>query len=47
MGVEKFFGTHLGDLFFNDFYHKILNLFSPVEHSICYILGMVGPIDVR
>ena len=26
---------------------KILNPFSPVEPSICHILGMVGPIDVK
>ena len=25
----------------------ILNPFSPVEHSISHILGMIGPIDVK
>ena len=29
------------------FFCKILNPFSPVKHSICHILGMVGPIDVK
>ena len=29
------------------FFCKILNPFSPVEHSICHFLGMVGPIDVK
>ena len=33
--------------FFGDFFRKILNPFSPVEHSICHIFGMVGPIDVK
>ena len=33
--------------FFYDLFYKILNPFSPVEHSICHILGMVGPIDVK
>ena len=33
--------------FFLRFFRRILNLFSPVEHSICHILGMVGPIDVK
>ena len=32
---------------FSDFSRKILNLFSAVEHYICHILGMVGPIDVK
>ena len=22
-------------------------VFFPIEHSICYILGMVGPVDVK
>ena len=34
-------------LFFSEFFCKILNWFSPVELSICHILGMVGPIDVK
>ena len=34
-------------LFFSKFLRKILNPFSPGEHSICHILGMVGPIDVK
>ena len=33
--------------FFKPFLHTNLNLFSPVEHSICHILGTVGPIDVK
>ena len=33
--------------FFSDFFNKIFNPFSPVEHSIFHILGMVGPIDVK
>ena len=33
--------------FFSDFGRKILNPFSPVEHFICHIFGMVGPIDVK
>ena len=32
---------------FSDFFRQILNLFSPVEPSICHILGMVCPIDVK
>ena len=31
----------------NDFVRKILNPFSPVEHSICHILGMDGSIYVK
>ena len=34
-------------LYFSEFLRKILNPFSPVEPSICHILGMVGPIDVK
>ena len=33
--------------FFSDFLRKILNPFSAVEHYICHILRMVGPIDVK
>ena len=29
------------------FFRKILNPFSPVEHSICHILGTIDPIDVK
>ena len=32
---------------FCDVFGKISNSFSPVEHSIYHILGMVGPIDVK
>ena len=41
------FGEILAKKIFSDFFCKILNPFSPVEHSICHILGMVGPIDVK
>ena len=34
-------------MFFHAFLRQILNPFSPVEPSICHILGMVGPIDVK
>ena len=33
--------------FFCEILRKILNPFSPIEPSICHILGMVGPIDVK
>ena len=33
--------------FFIEFLRKILNPFSPIEPSICHILGMVGPIDMK
>ena len=32
---------------FSYIFRKILNPFFPVEHSICHILGMVGPNDVK
>ena len=32
---------------FSDFFRKISNPFSQIEHSICHMLGMVGPIDVK
>ena len=42
------FGEIMSKTFFLPiFLHKILNPFSPIEHSICHILGMVGPIDVK
>ena len=41
------FGVILRKMLFRRFFNKILNPFSPVEHSICHILGMVGPIDVK
>ena len=41
--LEKF----CQQIVFSNFLHKILNPFTPVEHSICHILGMVGPIDVK
>ena len=41
------FGEILPIFFFSEFLRKILNLFSPVELSICHILGMVGPVDVK
>ena len=34
-------------IFFSEFFGKILNPFSPVELSICHILGMIGPINVK
>ena len=33
--------------FLTIFFNKILNPFSPVEHAICHILGMVGPIGMK
>ena len=36
------FGEILEKKFCSDFYHKMSNPFSPVEHSICHVLGMVG-----
>ena len=33
--------------FFSNFWRKIVDQFSAVEHYICHILGMVGPIDVK
>ena len=36
-----------GGTLFSDFFREISHPFSPVEHSICHILGMVGPIDVK
>ena len=33
--------------FANNLFCKISNPFSPFEHSICHILGMVVPIDVK
>ena len=41
------FGEILPEFFLSDFLRKILNPFSAVEHYICHILGMVGPIDVK
>ena len=32
---------------FSEFFRKILKPFSLVELSICHILGMLGPIDVK
>ena len=34
-------------LFLTIFYVKFQMPFSPIEHSICHILGVVGPIDVK
>ena len=33
--------------FFSECLCEIFNPFSQVEHSICHILGIVGPIDVK
>ena len=42
------FGEILSEVFLAIFFlRKILNPFSAVEHYICHILGMVGPIDVK
>ena len=38
MGVGKFL---------SNFFVKFQIRFSPIEHSTCHILGMVGPIDVK
>ena len=40
-------GEILPIVFLVIFFRKIWNPFSPVEPSICHILGMVGPIDVK
>ena len=40
------FGGILSEAF-TDFFRKISNLFSPVEHSICHNLGLADPIDVK
>ena len=41
------FGEILRRIFFSEFFPLILNPFSPVEHSICHILEMVSPIDMK
>ena len=41
------FGEILKKKFCSDFFRKISNPFSPVEHSICHVLGMVGANDVK
>ena len=42
------FGEILPEFFFfSNFLRQISNPFSGVEHYICHILGMVGPIDVK
>ena len=33
--------------FINNIFCKFQIRFSPIEHSICHILGKVGPIDVK
>ena len=43
----KFWRNSAKFFFLAIFFCKILNPFSPVEPSICHILGMVGPIDVK
>ena len=42
------FGGILSETFFvANFSLKFQIRFSPVEHSICHILGMAAPIDVK
>ena len=41
------FGEIMPRIFLAIFFRKIFNPFSPVQPSICHILGMVGPIDVK
>ena len=40
-------GRYIPLFFLVIFFCKISNPFSPVEHSICHILGMVGPVHVK
>ena len=37
----KFWRNSARNSYFKDFFRKVLNPFSPVEHSFCHILGMV------
>ena len=41
------FGGILSETFLPNFYLKFQIVFSPIEHSICHILGIVGPVDVK
>ena len=40
-------GRYIFILLVSFFFRKIPNPIYPVEHSICHILGMVGPIDAK
>ena len=43
----KFWRNSVKKVFFAIFFVKFQMRFSPVQHSICHILGIVGPIDVK